>query len=126
SSGAAVTASPGRRVLLVDDNVDAAELLSEALREFGYTVAIAHDGPQALALVQDFRPEVAVLDIGLPVMDGYELARRLRQRGLDDCRMIALTGYGQEEDQARSRDAGFAAHMIKPVDLRKLTAALTE
>ena len=68
----------------------------------------------------ELRPEIAVLDIGLPVMDGYELARQLRDRGLVDCRLIALTGYGQEKDHARSRDAGFDVHLVKPVDLSRL------
>jgi PAS domain S-box-containing protein len=116
----------GRRVLLVDDNADAADLLSEVLRGFGHSVVVAYDGPQAIERVRTFEPEVAVLDIGLPVMDGYELARRLREGGLGRCRLIALTGYGQEQDRARSRDAGFDVHLVKPVDVDVLTAALRE
>jgi signal transduction histidine kinase len=114
-----------KRVLLVDDNQDAAELLGEVLRSAGHEVAIAHDGPEALGLLRRFHPEVAVLDIGLPVMDGYELARRLRKEPeLDRLRCIAVTGYGQETDRARSRQAGFELHLVKPVDLSALLQAL--
>jgi CheY-like chemotaxis protein len=104
-----------RRVLVVDDNVDAATLLCELCGTMGHDVRVAHDGPQALQLLRHFVPEVAVLDIGLPVMDGYELARRVHEQ-LPSCRLIALTGYGQEHDQRRSKDAGFEAHLVKPVD----------
>jgi signal transduction histidine kinase len=116
-------ANDKRRVLVVDDNVDAAELISDLLRHLGHDVAVAHDGAEALRVAERFHPEVAVLDIGLPVMDGYELARRLAQRE-EHVRLIALTGYGQASDKARSRDAGFAVHMIKPVDMRALARAL--
>jgi two-component system CheB/CheR fusion protein len=114
----------GLKVLVVDDNVDAAELLGEALRTFGHDVLIAHDGPQALQILDRFQPDAAVLDIGLPVMDGYELAQRLRERGLGSCRLIAVTGYGQKQDIDKSRQAGFHEHMTKPVDLRTLVRAL--
>ncbi|HWU90589.1 MAG TPA: ATP-binding protein, partial [Kofleriaceae bacterium] len=114
----------GRRVLLVDDNVDAAELLALALRSEGHRVDIAHDGLQALALADELEPEVAVLDIGLPVMDGYELAVRLRERHAR-CALIALSGYGQPSDQRRSRAAGFELHLIKPVDYPALVAAIS-
>ncbi len=114
-----------RRVLVVDDNVEAAELISGALRALGHEVAVAHDGAEALKLADRFRPEVAVLDIGLPVMDGYELARRLRdQPDVGPGRLIALTGYGQDADRARSRDAGFDVHLMKPVDVRALADAI--
>jgi signal transduction histidine kinase len=115
--------SPQKRVLLVDDNGDAAELLGEVLRSAGHQVAIAHDGPEALGLLQQFHPEVAVLDIGLPVMDGYELARRLR-KSFRQLRCIAVTGYGQETDRARSRQAGFELHLVKPVDVSALLQAV--
>jgi PAS domain S-box-containing protein len=118
-----VPAAGRRRVLVVDDNADAAELLGGLLRSSGHEVMIASDGPQALDLAGAFRPEVALLDIGLPVMDGYELARRLRSQ-LDTVRLIAVTGYGQDSDRERSRAAGFDAHMIKPVDPDVLEAAL--
>ncbi len=112
-----------RRVLVVDDNVDAAELMAEVLRRDGHEVVTAHDGPAALLAAQTFRAEVAVLDIGLPVMDGYELARRLREH-LGTVRLVALTGYGQADDRARAREAGFDLHMVKPVDIASLRAAL--
>src|SRR5581483_2764220 len=99
-----------RRVLVVDDNADAAALLAELFATMGHEVKVAHDGPQA----------VAVLDIGLPVMDGYELAKRIGDRVGSRCRTIALTGYGQEHDLRRSRDAGFEAHLVKPVDPARL------
>jgi PAS domain S-box-containing protein len=122
-SPVALTATT-RRVLVVDDNTDAADMLCAALQHLGHDVLIASDGLQALGLVDDFHPDVAVLDIGLPAMDGYELARRLRARGLDQCRLIAVTGYGQDEDRARSREAGFDVHLVKPVDLMRLASLI--
>ena len=113
----------GRRVLLVDDNHDAAELLAEVLRASGHRVAVASDGPTALRVAAEFHPDRALLDIGLPVMDGYELARRLRSQ-LGPVRLIAVTGYGQPDDRARAKQAGFDAHLVKPVDLDELKAAL--
>ncbi len=112
-----------RRVLVVDDNADAADLLAHLLGSKGHEVVVATDAPQALELAAEFHPEVALLDIGLPVMDGYELARRLRIQN-SDVRLIAVTGYGQERDRTRSRAAGFDAHMVKPVDPLALAAAL--
>jgi PAS domain S-box-containing protein len=122
----AVHAATGVRVLVVDDNADAAEMLADILTELGHEVAIAHDGVRALALGASFRPHYAVLDIGLPVMDGYELARRLRAEVDHDraMRLIALTGYGQESDRARAIDAGFDHHLVKPVPLDGLLALL--
>ena len=115
--------APGLRVLVVDDNIDAAELLAEALQAAGHATRVAHDAPQALAAARSFAPQVAVLDIGLPVMDGYELAARLRAEGLAP-RLMAVTGYGQETDRERSRAAGFERHLVKPIDLDELLAAL--
>jgi PAS domain S-box-containing protein len=113
------------RVLIVDDNVDAAEMLGEALGAFGHVVSVAADGPSALELAAKAPPEVALLDIGLPVMDGYEVARRLREiPGCKRTRLIALTGYGQESDRERSRQAGFDQHLVKPVDLDEVTRAV--
>ena len=118
-------ASTPRRVLVVDDNRDAAETLAEVLRAVGHDVVVAHDGPQALAAAERFRPEVAVLDVGLPVMDGFELATHLRSRPpTARCRLVALTGYGQERDRARSREAGFDLHLVKPVDAERLLGAI--
>ncbi|MEP7381696.1 MAG: ATP-binding protein [Gemmatimonadota bacterium] len=115
----------GARVLIVDDNVDAAEVLAASLRACGHTTRVAHDGPSALAAVESFLPEVGLLDIGLPAMDGYELAQRLRDRpALVNVRLYALTGYGQEEDRRRSRAAGFAGHLIKPMDIGALDRLL--
>jgi signal transduction histidine kinase/CheY-like chemotaxis protein/PAS domain-containing protein len=117
-------AATGRRILLVDDNVDAALLLSELLRMLGNDVAVAHDGPEALDLAPCFAPQVAILDIGLPVMDGYELALRLVAGLAQRPFLIALTGYGQEHDRARARQAGFDEHMVKPVDPERLISVL--
>jgi signal transduction histidine kinase/CheY-like chemotaxis protein len=113
---AARLGSTGRRVLLVDDNGDAAELLSDLLRSIGHDVVVAHDGPQALATAVRYNPDVAILDIGLPVMDGYELAGRLVATLPHTPFLVALTGYGQENDRTRARDAGFDEHIVKPVD----------
>ncbi|HYD54228.1 MAG TPA: response regulator, partial [Gemmatimonadaceae bacterium] len=109
----------GRRVLVVDDNRDAAELLAEGLRLHGHEVRVAFDGPSALEVADELEPEVALLDIGLPVMNGYELARRLRERGAR-CHLVAVTGYGQEADRIRAREHGFDTHVVKPVDLEKM------
>jgi PAS domain S-box-containing protein len=111
----------GRRIVVVDDNVDAAELMAQVLIAAGHEVRVAHDGPATLGLIERFRPEVALLDLGLPVMDGYELAVRLRRSlGSMAPRLIAVTGYGQEHDHARSREAGFDDHLVKPVDADRL------
>ena len=114
-----------QRILVVDDNVDAAQLLAEILETHGHQTALAHDGPSALTRARNFQPDIAILDIGLPVMDGYELAAQLRLAlGAHTPRMIALTGYGQEHDRTRSRDAGFEAHLVKPVDADALFRTL--
>jgi len=106
-----------RRIMLVDDNVDGAETLARLLSAHGHEVRVFHEPIAALAAVPAFRPDLAVLDIGLPVLDGYELARRMRTL-LDGhpCRLVALTGYGQEADKARSGQAGFERHLVKPVN----------
>jgi len=119
----AAAGPPGKRILVVDDNVDAAESLAEILRDCGYEVETAHDGPEALLITPRFRPDVCLVDIGLPVMDGYELAERLRQTHQLPAhgRLIAVTGYGQDNDRERSRQAGFTGHLVKPVDFDKLT-----
>jgi CheY-like chemotaxis protein len=115
-----------RRLLVVDDNVDAAEMLAAYFERLGHRDRTVHDGPAALAVARQIVPDVAVLDIGLPVMDGYELAHRLRGMAeLRGARLIAVTGYGQERDREQSLAAGFDAHMVKPVDLDRL-AALVE
>jgi PAS domain S-box-containing protein len=120
-------AIPSRRILVVDDNVDAARSLATLLRLLGHAVRTAHDGAAALEAAGAERPELVFLDIGLPGMDGYEVARRLRQEpGLRRTRLVALTGYGQEEDRRRSEQAGFDRHVVKPVDLAVLKALLAD
>ena len=116
---------PRRRVLIVDDNHDAAHSLAKLLRLSGHEVQICHDGPSALAQVQLAIPDVILLDIGLPGMDGYEIAARLRHM-LGDRRplLIALTGYGQEEDVRQAKEAGFDHHLVKPIDPGTLTDLL--
>jgi PAS domain S-box-containing protein len=110
-----------QRILVVDDNRDGAEMISDVLASVGHDVQIANDPSQALSSADSFRPQVAILDIGLPVMDGYMLARELRAR-LDNAVpiLIALTGYGQDQDRRRSAEAGFATHLVKPVDAETL------
>ena len=117
------TGAPSHRVLVVDDNIDAANLLAEFLGEMGYETAVAHDGPSALAVAEKMHPTLALLDIGLPVMDGYELGARLKREN-HDLRMIAVTGYGDVGDRRRSEQAGFEAHLVKPIDLERLMSAL--
>jgi signal transduction histidine kinase/ActR/RegA family two-component response regulator len=111
----------GVSVLVVDDNRDAAEMLAMLLESRGYTTYVAHDPVEALELAHEYVPDAAVLDLGLPVMDGYELARRLRALpNWAHVKLLALTGYGQDVDRVRSKDAGFAEHLVKPVDLGTL------
>lgn len=112
-------ALPG--ILIVDDNRDGADMLSEVLTRQGYRTAVAYDAIEALRLAVDFKPDVALLDLGLPVIDGYELADRLRLLpDLPDLTLIALTGYGQSSDRARTREVGFRHHLVKPIDLEEL------
>jgi len=114
-----------RRVLLVDDNQDAAKSLATLLRLGGHEVRLAHDGATALKTAESFQPEVVLLDIGLPGMDGYEVARRLRKEvHLNRSLVAALTGYGHDDDRRRSRAAGIDIHFVKPVDLEALQAML--
>jgi CheY-like chemotaxis protein len=114
-------AKQGWRILIVDDNQDAARLMAAMLSHHGHATCVALDGPSALRVAQDFEPDIALLDIGLPGMDGYELAGRLRQTaGLADLRLMAVTGYGQESDRQRSAAAGFDTHLVKPIDLLEL------
>lgn len=113
------------RILVVDDNQDAAELLAEALAKSGHEVQHAFDGPSALALLSTFVPEVAVLDLGLPVMDGYELVAQLRAKlPAGSGRYIAVTGYGQAEDRRRTKEAGFHLHLVKPINLKQVREAI--
>jgi len=114
---------PRRRVLVVDDNEDAADSLALVLRLAGHDVQVCHDAALVMSAAEAFQPEVVLLDIGLPSMDGYEVARRLRARpDLNPMLLVALTGYGQDEDLRRSRQAGFDHHLVKPADPEALTA----
>lgn len=113
------------KLLLVDDNEDAAMLLADLLSGLGHQVQVAHSGPDALAGLSAFQPDAALLDIGLPVMDGYELARHVRAR-VPAVKLVALTGYGQANDRQRSRAAGFDAHLVKPVSVANVTQTLDE
>jgi signal transduction histidine kinase/ActR/RegA family two-component response regulator len=119
------TEHPGARVLVVDDNEDAAELMAETLARKGFDTRTANDAKQALEVLAAWWPQAAVLDIGLPVIDGYELARQIRQLpGGDKLFMIALTGYGQAMDRERAMAAGFDHHLVKPVEVATIRALL--
>jgi CheY-like chemotaxis protein len=117
-----------RRILVVDDNRDAAETLAMVLRLPGHDVRTVHDGGQSLAVAEMFQPELVLLDIGLPGMDGYEVARRLRlQPWAGHAKLVALTGYAGAEERRRAQSAGLDGHLDKPVDfevLRELLATL--
>jgi CheY-like chemotaxis protein len=111
--------------LIVDDNRDAAESLGRLLRHLGHDVRVTFDGQEALAQAATYRPAVVLLDIGLPGLDGYQVARAMRaQPGWDAVKLVALTGYSSAEARRQSRQAGFNAHLIKPVDLNELQAVL--
>ena len=122
----ALDALPARRVLIVDDNGDAAETLGTLLETLGAVVAVVNSGRSALSAFDTFRPDTVLLDIGMPEMDGYEVARRLRALpNHPDVQLIALTGWGQHHDQRRARAAGFDHHMVKPPDIVRLRQLLT-
>ena len=113
------------RVLVVDDNADAAEMLSHALRYSGHEVREEHDGLSALVAATDFNPDVVLLDIGLPGMDGFEVARRLRaDPRFAKTRIVALTGYGQETDKKRTAEVGIDRHLVKPVEMEQVIEAI--
>jgi CheY-like chemotaxis protein len=114
------------RVLIVDDNVDVAELLSEALEDEGFKTSIAHDGHGALVRWRSFLPHAGVLDVGMPGLDGYALAKALRTEHGRGAILIAATGYGQPTDRLRSADAGFDCHLVKPVSVHDLVVVLDE
>ena len=117
----------GRRVLVVDDNVDAADSLALLLEREGHQVSVAYDGEHAVRVYAEQHPEAVVLDIGLPLLDGYEAARAMRlAQGDHPLLLIALTGWGQGEDRRRSQDAGFDHHLVKPVAPRAIHALLVE
>jgi CheY-like chemotaxis protein len=118
---------PSRRVLVVDDNADAADMMKAVLDIHGHAVEVAYDGGSALRVLATFTPDIVLLDIGLPDIDGYELARVLRNdpkwRG---AYLVAVTGWGQEEDRARARERGFDAHLTKPADLDEITRLIAD
>jgi PAS domain S-box-containing protein len=113
-----------RRVLVVDDNVDAAQTLQMLLTSLGHETYVAYDGPQALEAVEKFHPDVVLLDIGLPGINGYEVARLLRNRKGSRLRIVAITGWAKDEDRRRSQEAGFDVHLMKPVNEHELRRAI--
>ncbi len=124
---AAATAQPRRRILVVDDNEDTADSLSLLLTLSGNDVRSAHDGLRAVELAAEFRPDVVLLDVGLPKLNGYDAARRIRDHLGEDVVLVAVTGWGQEEDKRRAKEAGFDFHQVKPLDparLQELLASL--
>jgi PAS domain S-box-containing protein len=118
---------PARKVLVVDDNVDAADTLGLLLQSLGHDTRVVYDGAAALDAVLDFKPDIVLLDLGMPGLDGYEVARRLRKlKRKQHFRVVAVTGWGQESDRAKSKAAGFDLHLVKPVDVKALLQALAE
>jgi CheY-like chemotaxis protein len=129
NSTAAASPSPQaaqipKRVLVVDDNADAASTLQHLLRSLGHETRLANDGESALAIADEFNPDVVLLDIGMPGMSGYEVARHLRSRKQGRLKIIAVTGWGTQQDRARSADAGFDLHLVKPVGESELRQCL--
>jgi CheY-like chemotaxis protein len=111
-------------VLVADDNRDAADSLARILELYGHEVRIAYDGATALEIARDYRPRAAVLDIGMPLVNGYEAAKRLRDALGDEVMLVAATGWGQEADRRRAAEAGFDHHLTKPVDPQALNEIL--
>jgi CheY-like chemotaxis protein len=118
--------APGRRVLVVDDNKDAADSLAFLLRARGNDVRVAYDGLEAVDTAVQFRPDAVLLDVGLPKLYGHDVARRIRESRGDEVLIIAVTGWGQDEDRRRSREAGFDHHLTKPVAFDALQALLSK
>jgi two-component system, chemotaxis family, CheB/CheR fusion protein len=117
----------GAKIVLVEDNVDSRELLCEALEQAGFECHTAGNGHDALELLEKVRPDVAILDVGLPGIDGFELARRIRAHAtLANTCLVALTGYGQHSDRVASREAGFDEHLVKPARAETLLALIAE
>lgn len=114
-----------RRILIVDENPDGAESLAVLLELSGHATQTAHDGPEAIAAAERFRPDVMLLDIGLPKVNGYEVCRRIRAEPWEkDVLVVAVTGLGQDAEQRRSQEAGFDGHLVKPVDFHELARLL--
>jgi CheY-like chemotaxis protein len=121
----ATAAAPARRVLVVDDNRDAAETLARLMEMWGHDVTIGSSGPEALEHAAQSLPDVVLLDIGMPGMNGFEVARRLRELpGGNELRVIAMTGYGGAEDRRKSAESGIDHHLVKPVDFAALQSLL--
>ena len=120
------THGESRRVVVVDDNEDARTTFADFVASLGHDVRSASNGPDALDLVREFRPTAVLLDIGLPGMDGYEVARRLRLEHGPGLLVVAVTGYGREEDRRKAREAGFDLHLTKPVNLSIIGVILAE
>lgn len=120
-----MTQGDGTRVLVVDDNVDAADTLARYLDQLGYTTRLAYDGGEGLRAAAEFRPHVALLDLGLPDVDGYEVALAIREESWGKAVLIcAVTAWAEEADRELTRVAGFDHHFVKPVDLRALVSAI--
>jgi CheY-like chemotaxis protein len=115
----------GCRILVVDDNIDSANTMGMLLRHKGNEIRIAHDGLQAMEVAETFRPEVVLLYIGLPKLNGYDVARRIREQPWGrHVMLVAMTGWGNDEDKLRSQEAGFNFHLVKPVDFGELNRVL--
>ena len=125
-SGVKPVATRPRRILVVDDNRDSANSLAMLLKLLGHTVETAQDGLEAVEKAVTFRADVILLDLGMPRLNGYEAARRIREQHQSGLRLVALTGWGQEDDRRRTGEAGFDAHLVKPVDLTALGQLLAE
>ncbi|HWM70342.1 MAG TPA: response regulator [Steroidobacteraceae bacterium] len=113
-----------KRVLVVDDNADATNTLQLLLQSLGHDTRVAYDGPSALAIADEFKPDVVLLDIGMPGMNGLEVARHLRSRKEHRVKIVAITGWGAQADRKLSTDAGFDVHLVKPVDESELQRIL--
>jgi CheY-like chemotaxis protein len=120
-------ASPAeRRVLVVDDNEDAADRLATLHGVLQYQVRVAYDGPEAIEAADEFEPAVALLDIGLPKLSGYDIARHIRRTRGENVLLVAITGWGQEEDRRKAREAGFDHHFTKPADFEVLVELIEQ
>jgi CheY-like chemotaxis protein len=125
TSGKQGTSTLPQRVLVVDDNEDSASSLAMLLKFLGTEIKVANDGPSALEILPSYRPDIVLLDIGMPGMDGLAVARRIREQPeFDSTILIALTGWGQPEDRDRTREAGFDHHLVKPADIATLKSLL--
>jgi CheY-like chemotaxis protein len=120
SKGPQVREGPSLRVMVVEDDEDATATLGRLLRMYGYEVEVATDGPSACQAIQTSLPDVVLLDIGLPKMDGWEVAKLIREQSVKRPLMVALTGYGADADRLRSQEAGIDLHLVKPVDPEEL------